>query len=178
MITMKQFFDLIDYKITESSEHLWSCFGDNAQSIDSWNQDHNGHTLSMTFDRKDQTVYCVEACDYSKNRAYRLINPLFKSAHSQEVKVRGIDDVAWEDVRWTDLDTIEDFLTKATAIRNQEEYDTRVSVPIDLDDHELFNLMKLAHEQDITLNQLVENILQTVIDKENGKIKSTQKAEN
>lgn len=178
MITMKQFFELIEYKITESSEYQWSCFGVNAQSIDSWNQDQNGYTLSMTFDRKDQTVYCVEVCDYSKNRAYRLINPLFQSAHSQEVKRRGLDDVAWEDVRWTDLDVVEDFLTKATAIRDQQYYDTRVSVPIDLDDSELFILMKMAHEQDITLNKLVEDILQTVIDKENGKIKSTQKAEN
>ena len=35
----------------------------------------------------------------------------------------------------------------------------RVNVDIDLNDEELFTLMKMAHERDITLNQLVNNIL-------------------
>ena len=32
-----------------------------------------------------------------------------------------------------------------------------------MDDDNLFELMKLAHEQDITLNQLVEDVLRNVI---------------
>jgi len=38
------------------------------------------------------------------------------------------------------------------------------TVELDLDDDELFRLMRLAHEQDITLNQLINNILQQVVD--------------
>jgi hypothetical protein len=38
------------------------------------------------------------------------------------------------------------------------------TVELDLDDQELFKLMRLAHEQDITLNQLINNILQQVVD--------------
>ena len=37
-------------------------------------------------------------------------------------------------------------------------------VELDLPDSELFNLMLMAHNQDITLNQLVENILREYID--------------
>jgi len=178
MITMKQFFEIIEYRITEASEYHWSCFGSNAHCIDSWDNDYNGHSLSMIFDRNDQTVYCLQVCDYSKNRAYRYFNPMFQSAYREEVIRRNADDNAWDDVSWTDLETPEDFMTKATAIKNYQDYDTRVSVPIDLNDDELFSLMKMAHEKDITLNKLVEDILQKVIDKENGKIKSTQEAEN
>ena len=46
---------------------------------------------------------------------------------------------------------------------NGNEYDTRVMVPVDLDDDTLMKLFTIAHEQDITLNQLVENILTELI---------------
>jgi len=38
------------------------------------------------------------------------------------------------------------------------------TIELELDEQELFELMKLAHEQDITLNQLINNILQQVVD--------------
>ena len=37
--------------------------------------------------------------------------------------------------------------------------DNRVDVPIELTDEQWYSLMKTAHERDITLNQLVEEIL-------------------
>jgi hypothetical protein len=39
-------------------------------------------------------------------------------------------------------------------------------VPLTLGDDEMFELMKMAHEQDITLNELVERLLRRVIDEE------------
>jgi hypothetical protein len=42
--------------------------------------------------------------------------------------------------------------------------DNRSEVELDLPDNELFGLMLMAHTQDITLNQLVENILREYID--------------
>ena len=38
------------------------------------------------------------------------------------------------------------------------------TIELDLSEDEMFRLMQLAHEQDITLNQLISNILQQVID--------------
>lgn len=43
--------------------------------------------------------------------------------------------------------------------------DNRVSIEVDLTDDEWYSLMKIAHEQDITLNQLVENILREAIER-------------
>jgi predicted DNA-binding ribbon-helix-helix protein len=37
--------------------------------------------------------------------------------------------------------------------------DNRADVPIELTDEQWYSLMKMAHERDITLNQLVEEIL-------------------
>jgi len=43
--------------------------------------------------------------------------------------------------------------------------DNRVDVPIELTDEEWYTLMRMAHDRDITLNQLVEEILVTEINR-------------
>jgi predicted DNA-binding ribbon-helix-helix protein len=43
--------------------------------------------------------------------------------------------------------------------------DSRVDVPIELTDEQWYSLMKIAHERDITLNQLVEQILTLEIER-------------
>jgi predicted DNA-binding ribbon-helix-helix protein len=43
--------------------------------------------------------------------------------------------------------------------------DGKVEIPIDLSDEEFLKLAKMAHERDITFNQLVEEILQAEIDR-------------
>jgi hypothetical protein len=164
MITLKEFMELVDYRITEGSEYCWECFGSNAYSLSYWNQDHNGHSICITFDTRTHEVYAVEACDYKHNRAYRLINPDYKFAYDDEAAGRDIcANQAWDDVNYVDLEVDDDFIQKALAIIAGEDYDTRVDVPLRMDDDALFELMKRAHEQDITLNQLVEDILRNVI---------------
>ena len=43
--------------------------------------------------------------------------------------------------------------------------DGKETVEVNLDREDLFQLMLYAHEQDITLNRLVENILRSYIEK-------------
>jgi predicted HicB family RNase H-like nuclease len=45
----------------------------------------------------------------------------------------------------------------------------RETVEIEIEEELLFQLMLLAHEKDITLNQLVENILREFIDRNTEK---------
>lgn len=165
MITLKQFFETINYRVTEGYNFQWQCYGPNAYGLDS--QDNiwlGGYSVSIIFDSKDQTVYQVEAHDHKNNRSYRLINPLFNDARRQESARRGIDpDEAYDTVKFVDLETVEDFIEKATAIINGEDYDTRVSIPLELPDAMLFALMKQAHYQDITLNEHMENVLKAAI---------------
>ena len=164
MITLKDFMQTVDYKITEGSDFCWDCYGSNAYNLSYWNQDHNGHGLGIIFDTRTHKVYEVQAHDYKHNRAYRLINPDYQAEYDKEAVIRGVQaNEAWDEVNYIDLETDEDFLDKAQSIISGKDYDTRIDVPLRLDDDALFELMKKAHEQDITLNQLVEDILRNVI---------------
>jgi len=165
VITLKEWMELVDYRITEGSEYCWQCYGPDAYTLDSWNGDQNGHSFCIIFDNKTQVVYEVQAHDYVHNRAYRLINPDFQSDHSDESEERGISvNNAWDDVKYIDLDVDDDFFQKALAIREGEDYDTRVQIQVEFDDAELLEYMKIAHDRDITFNQLVEIALQEAID--------------
>jgi hypothetical protein len=160
MITLKEWMEVVDYRITEGSNYCWSCYGSDSYMLDSWDGDQDGHSFSIIFDTRTQEVYEVQAHDYLNNRAYRLINPDYVKAHSEEAKSRDSDiKEAWDDVNYTDLEVDDDWLGKAEAIFAGKDYDTRVSIPVDFTDEELFAYMKMAHERDITLNQLIEQAL-------------------
>jgi hypothetical protein len=168
MITLQQWMETVDYCITEGYNYLWDCYGPNAYSLDSWDGEQDGRSFSIYLDTKTQEVYEVQAHDFKHNRAYRMINPQYKAAHDLEAAGRDVAaDRAWEEVSFVDLDTDEDWLDKARAIFNYEEYDTRVDLPLTLDDSQLFELMKLAHEHDLSLNLFVEKILQDEINRIN-----------
>jgi hypothetical protein len=63
---------------------------------------------------------------------------------------------AWDEVDYVDLDVDDDFIQKALAIIAGEDYDTRVSVPVNFTDEELLKYMKMAHDRDMTFNAFVE----------------------
>jgi hypothetical protein len=166
MISLEQFMKTVDYRITEGSTYDWRCYGDNAYSLSAWNGVHGagGWSANITFDTKDQTVYEVDMCDYTNDRAYRVINPEFADAFGKESETRAVPlNQAWDEVDYMDLEVDEDWLEKAQAIVSGEIYDTRVQVPLDFSDEELLKYMKLAHEQDVTFNQLVTQALTEAI---------------
>ena len=162
---LKTFMELVNYRITEGSDYGWQCFGPYAHTLNSWDGRHeDGHSLSITFDKRTQVVYIVEACDYKNNRAYRIINPAFKNLYDAEVKMRGLLDEAWDDVMWIDLEVEEDFEEKARAIIAGEDYETTVSVPLDLPSDLLLVAAMNAHRQNITLNAYINNALMEMLE--------------
>ena len=174
MITLQQFLETFNYRITEGSEYGWGCYGNNAHQLGTWNGVHGegGWSGNIVFDTKNQTVYNVEVCDYTNNRAYRLINAAYQDNYRKEASTRGmLENQAWDDVNFVDLEIEKDWLEKACAIVANKDYDTRVQIPLDLDTDLLFRLMQQAHEHDITLNQMVEKIMVAAMDdrKQRGK---------
>jgi len=168
MITVKEWMELVDYRITEGSAYGWQCYGADAYMLDSWNGEQDGHSFTIIFDTKTQVVYEAQAHDYVHNRAYRMINEDFRKKNKKEARRRAVNkDQAWDDVDYVDLDVDDDFIQKALAIRAGEDYDTRVLVPVDFSDEELLTYMKMAHERDMTFNAFVEQALREVI-KANG----------
>jgi hypothetical protein len=163
MIKLKDWLDVVQHRVTEGDAYTWHSFGTNAHCLTSWDGDHEGSSFNIIFDTQTQAVYCVEAHDFARDRAYRLINPAYMRAHSLECKSRGIVDEAWEGVNYIDLEVDEDWLEKARAIFAGDDYDTHVSVPVDFSDEELLRYMKMAHERDITFNAFVEQALREAI---------------
>jgi len=164
---MKEWMELVDHKITEGSDYCWGCYGPNAYTLDSWNGVHGtgGYSFSIVFSTKTQKVYEVSVCDYTNDRAYRMINPKNQEKHRVEALARDVNlNEAWDDVNYVDLEVVDDFIQKGLAIRANEDYDTRVLVPVDFSEEELLAYMKIAHERDITFNQLVEEALRRAID--------------
>jgi hypothetical protein len=89
----------------------------------------------------------------------------FKQQFDQESRQRGqLGNQAWDDVDYVDLEVDDDFIQKSLSIQAGEDYDTRVTVPVDFTDDELLKYMKMAHEHDMTFNAFVELALRDAID--------------
>ena len=164
---LSQINEAMNHRITSGSEYNWQCFPD-ARFLD---YESDFAHVSVLYSTVDQTVYQAEvsvkreAWDEDK-KPYRWLNPDYKDSLYKESEKRQVDtDIAWDDVKWIDLEMEEDFLEKATAIFNGEECDTRVKIEFDLDDRSILQLATEAHKRDITLNKMIESILQEVIDK-------------
>jgi hypothetical protein len=153
MITLKEWMEVANYRITEGGDYYG--FGIVNYSLSSWNGEQDGYSLEIIFDPKTQEVHQVEACDYKHQRAYRLTN--------LESKEENPSKEAWDDVQWVDLESDDDWIQKAQAIVAGEDYDTRVSIPIDLPEAELMVLFKAAHAADMTFNDFIEQILRDAI---------------
>ena len=164
---MKEFMELVDHKITEGSDYGWQCFGPNSYQLSHWNGVHGkgGWSANIVFSTKSQKVYTVEVCDYTNDRAYRIINPDYVKKYNKESKDRGeLGNQAWDGIDFVDLEVDDDFMQKFLAIKAGQDYDTRVQVQVEFSDDELLTYMKIAHDRDITFNRLVEIALQDAID--------------
>lgn len=155
---LSQINEALNHNIVGGSEYQWQCYGTNVRFLD-FESDFAHATV--LFDTVTKEVYeaTINAKD-DDTKVYRWHNPTTKDSFLNECKERNVDpSIAWDNVQWVDLEVPEDFLEKAAAIINGQSYDRRVTVPINLSSDEMFRLMCLAHERDITLNKLVEEIL-------------------
>jgi hypothetical protein len=162
MITLKNFLQAVDYSITGGSDYGWACYGANARYLDC--DESNQYSINCIFDSVDQTVYSVEAWDYLNDREYRWVHPDYiEQLKAESVQRECKFDISTDDRKFIDLEVAEDMLTKMSAIRHGEPYDTRISVPIDMPDEDLLKFMILAHERDMKFNDLVELALREAI---------------
>jgi len=157
MINVEEFVKVINYRITSGSEHYWDCFGLNSRYL---NSEDEHYSASIVFDADTQVVYQATIVDTFKDRPYRITHPEYIESYKREALDRGIEyDKAYDDVSWIDLEDKQDWLEKAKAIVGKQEYDSRVSISLNLPDNEAYLLMKVAHERDITFNALIEEVL-------------------
>ena len=173
MTHLKDYIDAINHKITGGSDYHWTCFGDNARYLDCSDSETSNGTYSVNaiFDSKTQRVYSMEAWDYVNDREYRWIDPEYQKAFKKECKKNNVDPNESTERNFIDLEISEDILEKINAIVNNRPYDSRVKVPVDFSDEDLLQYMKLAHEMDITFNELVERALKEAMELEPEELK-------
>lgn len=163
---LSQVNEMTNHRITEGSEYGWNCYP-NARYL-SYESDFA--YVSVLYSTETQEIYEADITIKAKawaedQRPYRWLNPEYKDIMISEAKSRNVKwKKAWDDVKWIDLETEEDFLEKAKAIFNGLEHDKRIQVPLELEDDIMLKLCMEAHKRDVTLNKFVEEILQTLID--------------
>lgn len=169
MISVEDFTQAVNYRITGGSTFCWNCFSDDARYLDSddlesYNSQDQTYSASIIFGKPDFTVFLAEVHDYKNQRSYRLFHPDFREAYLKEAAEKGVDhEQAWDHVKFIDLDVEEDWLEKCRAIVSGIEYDTRVRIQLDFSDDELLKYMLAAHQADITFNQYLERAIKAAI---------------
>ena len=163
IIYLEQFTLAGGYAISEGAAFLYTCFGPRARFLN-LETPNEASDISCVFDT--QTLRVFEITFSVNDRAYRWIDPEFTAAYQQECKAHQANFFqAYDDVDYIDCEVAEDLLEKITSFQRDGTFDPRVMVPLDLPDDVLFLLMKMAHQQDLTLNQLAERFLFQAIQK-------------
>lgn len=170
-IKLKKYLQAVNYRISTSSEYLWGCYGSDVISIDCWDGRQDGISACAYYSPKSNKVYEIQFHDYSTSSAYRWIHEDYVQAVVKEAVSRGMSPVeAWDEIEYTDVSSslvlglIKDAFSKDVE-------DSRVDVELELSEELVYELMLEAHRQDITLNELIEGILEREIEKHEGEIK-------
>lgn len=181
-LTLADVNEALDHQISEGSEYQWHCYGPNARYLD-FTIDGFDVTASVIHDTVTQEIYEACLCDSHNDVAYRWSNPDFYKAHAKESKKRGIDStVAWDDVKYQEVNVDEWIHLALELMENADEstieeeeliasmpqwHDDEIAdttVQLELPDDELLKLCLLAHERDVTLNQMVNIVLREYIE--------------
>jgi hypothetical protein len=101
LITLKEWMQLADHKITEGSDYYGTyknSDGDTVTSqlycLDYWNGHQDGWSISIIFSPRTQEVFEVQACDFGNELAFTVMNEKYTS---------NSDGVAWDDVMYVPI---------------------------------------------------------------------------
>ena len=66
---MQEWFELVNFEISDGSDFLWNCYGNNAYCLDSIGENYS---ICVIFDKQTQFIYEVSAHDYVKHKSYLI----------------------------------------------------------------------------------------------------------
>lgn len=168
MLTLEQAIKIGKYKISGGEEFLWKCFGPNAHYLDFYVEGYFKE-FSIVYDSETQKVYQARVGDEYNN--YCLTHPEYVEAYELEAKTRNTEPYgAYSDTCYTKLEVTEDFIEKASAIVDGRYYDTRIKIELEMPDEDLLLLCLDAHSKDITLNQLIEQVIEAEIERHSDEL--------
>ena len=93
LVTLKDYFNSVGYKITGGSEYLWVCYGKDAFALDADKKSRGKYIFStgIIFDTKKSTVYEMNSWDYKKKIIYRWVHPRYHKKYLKENKEKGFN---------------------------------------------------------------------------------------
>ena len=153
-----------NYQIDDSgSLSNWSSIP-NARHFDSFTE---SGCLGIIFNSETREVYELTATGEAGYAfgpvAYRWVNPDYLKAYRAEHETKGFDWKDFSELDYVDLETPDDLFEKGRAILDNVDFDRRVQIPLELEDDVIYELMKKAHERDITFNALIEELVLAAI---------------
>lgn len=153
MFTLKNFLDLVEDNCTvERFRTDLLCYGANTSIYSAYVKDDYECCAAVN----DLGIRELNLYDYKNARNYRWTVPEVEPLRAAEFLLAGIDpDVCDGDQEFIDLIMIEDMIEKMTAICAGQEYDTRITIPLELSDEEFILIARAAHKLDITLNEFM-----------------------
>jgi hypothetical protein len=160
MTKLTKFLNVIGYEIHDKFLHQRSIFTKAESALVCEISHGDNHCwLTCTFDVITQEVLEIVAEDYKNKRNYRWTHEDFRDKQESDKTATG--------QTYMELEVAEDILEKSDAIISGQEYDTRVTMPIDLTDEEFIEYALAAHKMDVTLNRFVEIAITAAVKKYN-----------
>jgi len=175
-MNLQKIFKSAKYKIVGGGPFLWNCFGPNAYYMDFGSNSiaivNSGYNeVSVRFDTKTQVVYSIEVY-ITVNRqidvAFSWINPDYREAYVAEHIQRNCEyGVAYDDVHFIEKENETEILEIISAAINEEDVSRYVKtclIDLEFSKKDLFKLMRKAHKRDITLNQLLIEMMEDAVE--------------
>lgn len=162
MLTIIEVLETFKFKIAEGSRFMWDCYGPSARVVDFTDDLYPvRHSACCTFDNSTGEVYQLDHHDYLNKVSYRWMNPVTTAKYIEEsTRRRCLPNEAYDNVEFTPcLDEYELLKTSSDLVLGNCKSAACEIVEVELDSEVLFALMTTAHDRDITLNQLVSEVL-------------------
>ena len=172
-MTLHDFFNLFDYKVTEGSEFYWNCFGPNCRFIELKNNEIGG---SVVFSKLNQEIFQAEVYDEANNVAYRWMPSTAREKYFAECEDRNVPKMeAWDGCDFVDVETVNQFSDVVKSLIQGEppegDLEGDMDVELELPQHVIVFLSLEAHKRNITLNEMINIALREMLTKiENGEI--------
>lgn len=146
----QQFLDAIDYRIAVGGTF------DNSRNVRFITTNIVGNVCAtMLFDKIDKHPLFVGLIDFNHNRAYSYIDALYEGGLPPE-----IDNIDCIDIEFDDI------IEKIRGAIVDGYYDPRIKITIELPEDQITKMAIEAHQRDITLNQLMNEVMVAALEQE------------
>lgn len=158
---------LIDYKISEGTDYLWPCFGENCRQLHFL--DVQGRDFGeLVHNRAGDILFIAFTyIDNSKYTAYHWVDPAYREAYSKECETRHIDTNRYDSANLSiELEVEQDALSKISAIYRLEPFDKRILISVDLPEKTIAALTFMAQLNNRSIDDEVCHLLSEYLKKQ------------